>query len=161
MTESGPMVIIGAGLAGDAAAGALREAGYTGQIVLIGDEAHRPYDRPPLSKAALQSADARVFLPRDVAPGESIDVHIPVRAPDAPGTYTFAARMVDEGVAWFGATATATVTVTDRPGSTTDSAMPGGGCAAGGSASLWILAGLVCRKSRRFVSKDDSTVPRR
>lgn len=66
MTESGPMVIIGAGLAGDAAAGALREAGYTGQIVLIGDEAHRPYDRPPLSKAALQSADARVFL-RDEA----------------------------------------------------------------------------------------------
>jgi 3-phenylpropionate/trans-cinnamate dioxygenase ferredoxin reductase subunit len=66
MTASGPMVIIGAGLAGDAAAGALREGGYTGQIVLIGDEAHRPYDRPPLSKAALQSPDARVFL-RDEA----------------------------------------------------------------------------------------------
>lgn len=66
MTASGPMVIIGAGLAGDAACGALREGGYTGQIVLIGDEAHRPYDRPPLSKAALQSADARVFL-RDEA----------------------------------------------------------------------------------------------
>jgi hypothetical protein len=69
--------------------------------------------------------------------------------------------MVDEGVAWFGATATANVTVTDRPGSTTDPAAPGGGCAAGGSASLWILAGLACRKSRRPSRKPTRTVPGR
>ena len=106
--------------------------------------------------------DARVFLPRDVAPGESIDLRIPVRAPDAPGTYVFAARMVDEGVTWFGATATSTVSVAARPGSTTDDAMPGGGgCAAGGSASLWILAGLACRKSRRPSRKPTRTVPGR
>jgi hypothetical protein len=66
--------------------------------------------------------------------------------------------MVDEGVAWFGATATATVTVS---GSTTDTAVPGGGCAAGGSASLWILAGLACRKSRRPSRKPTRTVPGR
>src|SRR5450631_4433465 len=46
-------VIIGAGQAGGYAAMALREAGFTGRILLIGDEPHRPYDRPPLSKAML------------------------------------------------------------------------------------------------------------
>jgi hypothetical protein len=109
--------------------------------------------------------DARVFLPHDVAPGESIDVHVPVRAPDAPGTYTFAARMVDEGVAWFGATATATVTVAARPGGSPGDGgadpATSSGCAAGGSASLWILAGLACRRSRRSSRKPTPAVPGR
>jgi 3-phenylpropionate/trans-cinnamate dioxygenase ferredoxin reductase subunit len=56
--EDGSMVIVGAGLAGDVAAEQLRKSGWQGRIVLIGDEPHRPYDRPPLSKAALASADA-------------------------------------------------------------------------------------------------------
>ncbi|KDN21881.1 NAD(P)/FAD-dependent oxidoreductase [Amycolatopsis rifamycinica] len=46
-------VIIGAGLAGAKAAEALREKGFDGQIVLLGDEHHRPYERPPLSKDVL------------------------------------------------------------------------------------------------------------
>ncbi|GAA1408192.1 FAD-dependent oxidoreductase [Kitasatospora putterlickiae] len=48
-----PFVIVGASLGGAKAAQALREAGYTGGIVLIGDEHERPYERPPLSKGYL------------------------------------------------------------------------------------------------------------
>ena len=47
------MVIVGAGEAGVAAALQLREAGYNGTLTLLGDEHHRPYERPPLSKAVL------------------------------------------------------------------------------------------------------------
>ena len=43
-------VVVGAGLAGAKAAEALREHGYDGRLVLFGDEAYRPYERPPLSK---------------------------------------------------------------------------------------------------------------
>jgi 3-phenylpropionate/trans-cinnamate dioxygenase ferredoxin reductase subunit len=47
------IAIIGAGQAGGWAAQTLRKEGYTGRIVLIGDEAHPPHERPPLSKAVL------------------------------------------------------------------------------------------------------------
>lgn len=61
------VTVVGASLAGLYAARALREQGYDGRLVVIGDEPHRPYDRPPLSKdflagkvdpAALQLEDA-------------------------------------------------------------------------------------------------------
>ena len=45
--------IVGASLAGIRAAEGLRRRGYDGRVVLIGDEPHRPYDRPPLSKQVL------------------------------------------------------------------------------------------------------------
>jgi len=45
--------IVGASLAGIRAAEALRRREYDGPIVLIGDEPHLPYDRPPLSKQVL------------------------------------------------------------------------------------------------------------
>ncbi|MEB2284709.1 MAG: pyridine nucleotide-disulfide oxidoreductase [Polyangiaceae bacterium UTPRO1] len=44
-------LIVGAGLAGEAAAQAIRGADDQGTIGMLGDEAHPPYDRPPLSKA--------------------------------------------------------------------------------------------------------------
>jgi NADPH-dependent 2,4-dienoyl-CoA reductase/sulfur reductase-like enzyme len=47
------VAVVGASLAGWSAASALRAGGFDGRIVLIGDEPHRPYDRPPLSKAFL------------------------------------------------------------------------------------------------------------
>jgi NADPH-dependent 2,4-dienoyl-CoA reductase/sulfur reductase-like enzyme len=47
------VVVVGAGLAGLRSAEALRGRGFTGRITLIGQERHRPYDRPPLSKAVL------------------------------------------------------------------------------------------------------------
>ncbi|MET9882101.1 FAD-dependent oxidoreductase [Streptomyces sp. NPDC006430] len=47
------VAVVGASLAGLSAARSLREQGYDGRLVLIGDEPHRPYDRPPLSKEFL------------------------------------------------------------------------------------------------------------
>ena len=47
------IVVAGASLAGLSAAEALRRLGYLGDIVLVGDEPHPPYDRPPLSKQVL------------------------------------------------------------------------------------------------------------
>ncbi|HKT04060.1 MAG TPA: FAD-dependent oxidoreductase [Rugosimonospora sp.] len=52
-------VIVGASLAGAKAAEALREAGYTGRLVLIGEETDRPYERPPLSKGFMLGKDPR------------------------------------------------------------------------------------------------------
>ena len=52
-------VIVGASLAGAKAAEAVREAGFTGQVVLIGEETEPPYERPPLSKGYLQGNDPR------------------------------------------------------------------------------------------------------
>ena len=46
-------VIVGAGQAGGWAAQTLRMEGFAGKAVLIGDEAHPPHERPPLSKAVL------------------------------------------------------------------------------------------------------------
>ncbi|WP_333772453.1 NAD(P)/FAD-dependent oxidoreductase [Streptomyces sp. IBSBF 3136] len=50
----GRIVIVGASLAGLRAAEALREAGFTGSLTIIGDEPYEPYDRPPLSKQVLK-----------------------------------------------------------------------------------------------------------
>ena len=58
------IVIIGAGHAAGQAAASLRQAKFAGPITIIGDEAHVPYQRPPLSKqylAGTQLAD-KVYL---------------------------------------------------------------------------------------------------
>lgn len=47
------IVIVGGGQAGYVAAKALREGGYDGALFIVADEAHPPYERPPLSKAVL------------------------------------------------------------------------------------------------------------
>ncbi|MDJ0771558.1 MAG: FAD-dependent oxidoreductase [Ilumatobacter sp.] len=47
------IVVVGASLAGLRAVEALRIGGYEGEIVVVGVEPHRPYDRPPLSKRLL------------------------------------------------------------------------------------------------------------
>ncbi|KVH42011.1 NAD(P)/FAD-dependent oxidoreductase [Burkholderia diffusa] len=53
MANDRVMAIVGAGHAGGRAAQVLRERGWRGRIVLIGAEAHLPYERPPLSKGVL------------------------------------------------------------------------------------------------------------
>jgi 3-phenylpropionate/trans-cinnamate dioxygenase ferredoxin reductase subunit len=47
------IVIVGAGQAGAQVAQSLRQGGFEGALRLIGDEAHPPYQRPPLSKKFL------------------------------------------------------------------------------------------------------------
>lgn len=60
-------VIVGAGLAGAKAAETLRSEGFTGRVILIGDERDHPYERPPLSKGYLAGKEER----------ESVFVHEP------------------------------------------------------------------------------------
>jgi 3-phenylpropionate/trans-cinnamate dioxygenase ferredoxin reductase subunit len=58
------MVIVGAGHAAGQAAASLRQEGHEGEIVIIGDEPHIPYQRPPLSKQYLSGEQGleRVYL---------------------------------------------------------------------------------------------------
>ncbi|HEX5617989.1 MAG TPA: FAD-dependent oxidoreductase [Solirubrobacteraceae bacterium] len=66
------LVVVGASLAGLRAAQAARAAGFDGDLVVIGDEPHLPYTRPPLSKELL----AGVQTPDDCAfPSQAIDAH--------------------------------------------------------------------------------------
>ncbi|MEX2481013.1 MAG: FAD-dependent oxidoreductase [Gammaproteobacteria bacterium] len=61
-----PFVVIGAGQAGLQVCDSLRKLGYTGKLILIGDESHPPYQRPPLSKKFLSGdveADRLLFRP--------------------------------------------------------------------------------------------------
>jgi len=58
------IVIVGAGHAAGQAAASLRQEGFEEEIILIGDESHIPYQRPPLSKAYLAGEQGieRVYL---------------------------------------------------------------------------------------------------
>ncbi|MBK1786516.1 NAD(P)/FAD-dependent oxidoreductase [Prauserella cavernicola] len=53
MSEPKRIVIVGSGLAGAGAAAELRERGYSGEVLVLGSETHRPYELPPLSKGLL------------------------------------------------------------------------------------------------------------
>ncbi len=80
-----PFVIVGAALAGAKAAEGLREAGYAGRVVLIGEETERPYERPPLSKGYLQGTDPRdvAFVhPADWYPEHDVELRLGVRVTD-------------------------------------------------------------------------------
>src|SRR6478609_1948759 len=52
-------VVVGGGLAGAKTVEALRERGFDGRLVLVGDESVLPYERPPLSKDLLQGKAER------------------------------------------------------------------------------------------------------
>lgn len=58
---SNRVIILGAGHAGGQAAVSLRQGGYEGGILIIGDEPYLPYQRPPLSKDFLAG---KLELPR-------------------------------------------------------------------------------------------------
>jgi 3-phenylpropionate/trans-cinnamate dioxygenase ferredoxin reductase subunit len=53
LDRSGSVIVVGASLAGWRAVETLRAEGFAGDITLVGEEVHLPYDRPPLSKQIL------------------------------------------------------------------------------------------------------------
>jgi phthalate 3,4-dioxygenase ferredoxin reductase subunit len=71
------VAIVGASLAGMRCAQALRGAGFTGRVVVIGEESAPPYDRPPLSKELLLDPGAPVRLLGDLP---DIELRAGVRA---------------------------------------------------------------------------------
>lgn len=76
------IVIVGAGQAGAQAAFTLRERGFTGALVLLGDEPQLPYQRPPLSKKFLAnslSVDRLLLRPATYYAENGIDLHLHVR----------------------------------------------------------------------------------
>ncbi|MFC0498961.1 NAD(P)/FAD-dependent oxidoreductase [Streptomyces mutabilis] len=61
------VAVVGASLAGLSAARSLRNQGFDGRLIVVGEEPHRPYDRPPLSKEFLagKTGEADLALERD------------------------------------------------------------------------------------------------
>jgi 3-phenylpropionate/trans-cinnamate dioxygenase ferredoxin reductase component len=87
MSTSPTFVIVGAGLAGAKAAETLRAEGFDGRLLLLGEEAERPYERPPLSKAYLRGETDRDSLyvhPEEfyAANGIELRTSTPVRSID-------------------------------------------------------------------------------
>ncbi|MFD7011250.1 NAD(P)/FAD-dependent oxidoreductase [Rhodococcus jostii] len=71
------VVIVGAGLAGLRTAEELRRAGFGGEVVLVGDEPHLPYDRPPLSKEVVRGEiDDTTLKPMGFFTSNRIDVKL-------------------------------------------------------------------------------------
>jgi 3-phenylpropionate/trans-cinnamate dioxygenase ferredoxin reductase subunit len=62
MARDEAFVIVGASLAGAHAAATLRDEGFDGRVILIGDETELPYERPPLSKDYLMGKSGREKL---------------------------------------------------------------------------------------------------
>jgi 3-phenylpropionate/trans-cinnamate dioxygenase ferredoxin reductase subunit len=65
-------LVVGANMAGGTAAATLREEGFDGRVVLIGQEPHPPYERPPLSKEYLRGEEQE---PRFIRPLEWYDTN--------------------------------------------------------------------------------------
>ena len=77
------MVIVGGGLAAAKGAEALRGQGFDGNIAVIADEGHLPYERPPLSKSYLAGStafDQAVVHPSDWYHDNGIDLRLATRA---------------------------------------------------------------------------------
>ena len=93
MSAADLMLIVGAGQAGATAAATLRTLGHRGQIVIVGDELHRPYERPPLSKAVLGDAtvDEKISIhPPDFHSENGIDLRLGVSVRSLDPTHSIA-----------------------------------------------------------------------
>ncbi|QQN66160.1 FAD-dependent oxidoreductase [Bradyrhizobium diazoefficiens] len=76
MTD-GPVIIVGAGHGGYQVAASLRQAGFSDRICLINDEAHLPYQRPPLSKAYIKGSagpESLMFRPGKFYQDQTIEL---------------------------------------------------------------------------------------
>src|SRR5919198_3032833 len=77
------IVIVGANLTGGAAATTLRSEGFDGTVVLIGEETHPPYERPPLSKEyprGERPAETALLRPESWYDDHDVDLRLGVRA---------------------------------------------------------------------------------
>ena len=94
MGEPRRIVIVGAGLAGATAAGALRDGGYSGQVLLLGQEEHHPYELPALSKGILLGERTEPHWVHDAASYARRDIEL--RLSTAIGEVRVADREVVE-----------------------------------------------------------------
>jgi 3-phenylpropionate/trans-cinnamate dioxygenase ferredoxin reductase subunit len=103
MTEAPErIVVVGGGLAGGKAVEALRAEGFTGELTLVGEEQHLPYERPPLSKAYLMSQspfEDAVLHPAQWYEQQDVRLRLGTRA-DAVDPDAHLIRLADGGAAW-------------------------------------------------------------
>ncbi len=79
MTATDTIVIIGAGQAGGWTAKTLRDEGFEGRIVVIGDEPYAPYERPPLSKDVLlgnAEKESCLLWPAGTLEGQNVELRL-------------------------------------------------------------------------------------
>ncbi|MBN9620872.1 MAG: NAD(P)/FAD-dependent oxidoreductase, partial [Actinobacteria bacterium] len=96
------VMVVGASMAGLRAAEAVRKGGWTGEVVVVGDEAAMPYNRPPLSKDALKTAtelEALVFRVPRAATDVTWRLGEPATAADLTARTV---RIGDETLRWDG-----------------------------------------------------------
>jgi 3-phenylpropionate/trans-cinnamate dioxygenase ferredoxin reductase subunit len=95
-----PIVVVGGGLAAGTLVTQLRERGHDGEVVLVTEEAHAPYERPPLSKdLLLDKAEPRSAAVHD-DDGWYADHGIDLRTSTAATAIDPAARRVQAGGDW-------------------------------------------------------------
>lgn len=78
-----PLVIVGASHAGIQLAAKVRQLGFDASIVLVGNEVHAPYQRPPLSKDLLmgkKSPDSLALRGNEFFTGNNIELRLGQRA---------------------------------------------------------------------------------
>jgi 3-phenylpropionate/trans-cinnamate dioxygenase ferredoxin reductase subunit len=99
-------LIIGGGLTGDAACKGIREVDTEGAIVLVGDEPHAPYSRPPLSKALWKGAEEDTIWRRTADLGVdlrldrrivALDLKLREARDDHGGRYTYEKLLLATG----------------------------------------------------------------
>lgn len=79
--DADTVVIVGASVAGLSVAEGLRRAGFERRVVLVGDESHPPYDRPPLSKQYLAGTWGEDHLElRDEKALEALEIDLRLEA---------------------------------------------------------------------------------
>ena len=94
--STGTIVVIGGGLAGASAIGALRAEGHNDRLVLISAEPHLPYERPPLSKSYL--AGTSTLTDALVHPADFYDTHdVELRLDQPASALDLDARTVQAG----------------------------------------------------------------
>jgi 3-phenylpropionate/trans-cinnamate dioxygenase ferredoxin reductase subunit len=82
VTGKAPIIVVGAGQAGQQICDSLRKGGYDGHLMLLGDEPCLPYQRPPLSKKFLTGgleAERLLLRPASWYEQQRIDVHLDTR----------------------------------------------------------------------------------